>query len=34
LAGAADDAVLSSLDDSRAMQDDDPENNGKDGPKR
>ena len=42
LAGAADDAVLSSLDDPRAMQaddmrnlqDDDPENNGKEGPKQ
>jgi hypothetical protein len=33
LAGAADDAVLSSLDDSRTAQADDPENNGKEGPK-
>jgi hypothetical protein len=42
LAGAADDAVLSSLDesraaqadDARASQNDDPENNGKEGPRR
>ena len=34
LVGAADDAVLSALDDSRSLQENDPGSNGKDGPRK